>query len=57
MNMKKILMSMMLALATLSVQAQGPNPRSANNLPLVKPSHVWLMPTDAKLAEWKQLNE
>lgn len=57
MNMKKILMSMTLALATLSVQAQGPNPRSANNLPLVKPSHVWLMPTDAKLAEWKQLNE
>jgi hypothetical protein len=55
--MKKILMSMTLALATLSVQAQGPNPRSANNLPLVKPSHVWLMPTDAKLAEWKQLNE
>ena len=57
MDMKNILISMTLALAALSVQAQGPNPRSANNLPLVKPSHVWTMPTDAELEEWKSLNE
>jgi len=57
MNMKKILMSMTLALAALSVQAQGSNPNSANSLPHVKPSHVWPMPTDAELAEWKGLND
>lgn len=57
MDMKKILISMTLALAALSVQAQGPNPNSANSLPHVKPSHVWTMPTDAELEEWKSLNE
>ena len=57
MDMKKILMSMTLALAALSVQAQGSNPNSANSLPHVKPSHVWPMPTDAELAEWKSLND
>lgn len=48
---------MTLALAALSMQAQGPNPNSAKNLPLVKPTNVWLMPSDAELAEWKSLNE
>ena len=55
--MKKIFLSMALVLAGLSAQAQGPNPNSANNLPMVKPEHVWLMPSDAELAEWKSLNE
>ena len=55
--MKKILLTMTLVLAGLSVQAQGPNPNSANNLPMVKPSHVWPMPSDAQLAAWNQLNE
>ncbi len=55
--MKKTFLSMALVLAGLSAQAQGPNPNSANNLPMVKPEHVWLMPSDAELAEWKSLNE
>ncbi|MBR6036300.1 MAG: hypothetical protein IKP41_05030 [Bacteroidaceae bacterium] len=56
--MKKVfLTTMVLALAVLSVQAQGPNPNSAKNLPMVKPSHVWPMPTDAQLTAWNQLNE
>lgn len=56
--MKKIYLALMcIALAAMSVQAQGPNPNSANSLPHVKPSEVWLMPSDAELAEWKSLDE
>lgn len=54
---KKILLTMTLILAGMSVQAQGPNPNSANNLPHIKPSDVCLMPSDAELAEWKTLDE
>ena len=55
--MKKTLLIIALALTGLSVQAQGPNPNSANSLPHVKPSDVWLMPSDKDLAEWKSLHE
>ena len=55
--MRKKLLTVALALAGLSVQVQGQNPNSAKNLPTVKPSHVWLMPIDAKMEEWKSLNE
>lgn len=48
---------MALVLAGLSAQAQGPSPKSADNLPVVKPENVCLMPLDAKMAEWKQLSE
>lgn len=54
--MKK-LMTMALVLVALTAQAQGPNPNSANSLPMVKPDHVWMMPTEAELTEWKKLVE
>lgn len=56
--MKKVfLTTMTLVLAGLAAQAQGPNPNSAKSLPHVKPSDVWMMPSDEELAEWKSLNE
>ena len=55
--MKKMLLTMTLALVQLTVLAQGPNPKSAVSLPMVKPSHVWPMPSDAALAEWNRLRE
>ena len=55
--MKKMLLTMTLALVQLAVLAQGPNPKSAVSLPMVKPSHVWPMPSDAALAEWNRLRE
>lgn len=55
--MKKMLLTMTLALVQLTVLAQGPNPKSAVSLPMVKPSHVWPMPSDAALAEWNSLRE
>ena len=55
--MKKYFLSIILALAATLVQAQGPNPNSAKSLPHVKPSDVWLMPSDHDLAEWKTLQE
>jgi len=30
---------------------------NAENLPVVKPNHVWLMPSDKELKEWNELNE
>ncbi|MBR3454301.1 MAG: hypothetical protein IKH26_03150 [Bacteroidaceae bacterium] len=51
------LTTMVLALAVLSVKAQGSDPNSANSLPMVKPSQVWPMPSEAQLAAWNQLNE
>ena len=52
-----MLLTMTLALVQLTVLAQGPNPKSAVSLPMVKPSHVWPMPSDAALAEWNSLRE
>ena len=53
--MKKTILFICMALAALSVQAQGPRSGSAANLPLVKPSHVWPMPSEALMAEWHKL--
>ena len=53
--MKKTFLFICMALAALSVQAQGPRSGSAANLPLVKPSHVWPMPSEALMAEWHKL--
>ena len=55
--MKKTLLTMALALAGLSAQAQGPNPNSAKSLPHVKPVNVWAMPSDAVMKEWTSLHE
>lgn len=55
--MKKILLTITTALISLTTQAQGPNPNSANSLPLVKPNDVWLMPSEKEMQEWKSLNE
>lgn len=48
---------MTLALAALSMQAQGPKAKSAENLPMVAPEDVWLMPSDKELSEWQSLYE
>ena len=55
--MRKTFFYIALAISTLSAYAQGPRSNSANNLPMVAPSDVWLMPSDDELKEWKTLNE
>ena len=55
--MKKTFLCIALAVATLSAHAQAPRSNSADNLRMVAPSDVWLMPSDAILTEWKTLSE